>query len=1591
MSAYMSKSINFSGYSSASLTFWYKIPGIESGIDKLRVYIDSTIVWERSSAQASWTQVALSLNSYVGGSHTLKFEFYSDSSVTGEGAYLDDILVTATAPSCTEDGYEQDDTSGTAKAIADGETQNRAICTAGDEDWATFTISVAGSGVLARTGARAGLSGGDTEMWLYGPNNAATQVAYNDDAYGLWSEVTAAGLATGTYWLRVRELGNNATIQGYTLFLDITPPPCTEDGYEQDDTSGTAKAIADGETQNRAICTAGDEDWATFTISVAGSGVLARTGARAGLSGGDTEMWLYGPNNAATQVAYNDDAYGLWSEVTAAGLATGTYWLRVRELGNNATIQGYTLFLDITPPPCTEDGYEQDDTSGTAKAIADGETQNRAICTAGDQDWARFTLSGPGDVLIRTASRAGYVGGDTELWLYGPNSSTTQIAYNDDYTGLWSQISVASLPAGTYYVKVQEYGNNGTIDGYTLFLDITTPTLPPDAYESDDTAGASKTISDNETQNRDIHVAGNEDWARFTLTQNSDVLVRTGARGGFAGGDTVMWLYGPNSSTAQIGYNDDSSGLWSQITAANLAPGTYYVRIQEYGNNGTIDGYTLYLDITQAGLAPDAYEADDTAGAAKTISDGETQNRNVHVAGNEDWARFTLTQNSDVLVRTGARGGFAGGDTVMWLYGPNSSTAQIGYNDDSSGLWSQITAANLAPGTYYVRIQEYGNNGTIDGYTLFLDATPVAITGDAYEPDNTPADAKVINDAETQNRSIHLAGNVDWTRFTLTGPSDVLLRTGPRAGFAGGDTVMWLYGPNSSATQVAYNDDASGVWSQITAANLPPGTYYIRIEEYGNNGTIDGYTLFLDTTPVAITGDAYEPDNTPADAKVITDGETQNRSIHLSGNEDWARFTLAGPSDVVLRTGPRSGFVGGDTVMWLYGPNSSATQVAYNDDASGVWSQITAASLPPGTYYVRIQEYGNNGTIDGYTLFLDATAVVITGDTYEPDNTSADSKLISDGETQNRSIHLPGNVDWARFTLGGPSDVLLRTGPRTGFSGGDTVMWLYGPNSAATQVAYNDDTSGAWSQITAANLPAGTYYVRVEEYGNNGTIDGYTLFLDVTGVAPPTDDHGNTIADATGVSVNSTTQGNIEVAGDIDYYRLTLASAGRLSVYTTGQTDTYGYLKDASGNNIVSDDDGAGSGNFRITRDLAAGIYYVAVRHYRSTGMGAYQLVTAFSQPMEPPLLQLANRLSQGVTDFFANQYQNDHRKWLFSVSVGGHLTVLWAAVGDAVELGPSAGAVMNVDLADYLSVTPEGRDGYLTVWLEGALTVLDVGRGIPIVNFGAAPIDFDVTEPDPRRSFSISLLSGTLPVAGFALGSWDSDSGFSTHSGAWEVHSEAVLSLLEISKGLYQFEVHRLVIDAATTTALNNGLLSPVAPLTTIHQLQQQLVRELVEAQSGSFSGPFRRFTGKDDGTHVDNTAVLEHFAIKARDGSWIENLTFPTVPDLFGIPLVGWETGVRVRNVGNNTSHFFVKALSWPAGWNVGANDGGVLTPLLDHKWDFQLIAGQVVDLPFVVAPTSSAADGRIVFELWHDGLGFWANTLLDTRSFAVRVQRP
>lgn len=104
------------------------------------------------------------------------------------------------------------------------------------------------------------------------------------------------------------------------------------------------------------------------------------------------------------------------------------------------------------------------------------------------------------------------------------------------------------------------------------------------------------------------------------------------------------------------------------------------------------------------------------------------------------------------------------------------------------------------------------------------------------------------------------------------------------------------------------------------------------------------------------------------------------------------------------------------------------------------------------------------------------------------------------------------------------------------------------------------------------------------------------------------DSVGNSCSTATALSNISSISSAIDSAGDVDYFKIAMLQNGSLTVGSTGSTDTYGDLKDGNCNTIASNDDTNGTNNFSISKTLNAGTYYIAIRHYRSSGTGSYSV-----------------------------------------------------------------------------------------------------------------------------------------------------------------------------------------------------------------------------------------------------------------------------------------------------------------------------------------------------------------------------------------------
>jgi hypothetical protein len=215
MTAYLERTVNLTGHTNATLSFWYKIPSIESCCDFARVMAGNTELWSTNGVQLAWTLVNLSLESFIGTTQTLRFEFYSDGSITNEGWYLDDITLTDAAT--TSPPPANDDFSSARVIVGSigsvGSSNRGATSEAGEPDpgnsiwfrWTPYTNGI----VTFRTGG----SAFDTLLCVYTGNSLASlaSVACDDN-----SDTNNASLvsfnATGgaTYYISVRGAGGDS-------------------------------------------------------------------------------------------------------------------------------------------------------------------------------------------------------------------------------------------------------------------------------------------------------------------------------------------------------------------------------------------------------------------------------------------------------------------------------------------------------------------------------------------------------------------------------------------------------------------------------------------------------------------------------------------------------------------------------------------------------------------------------------------------------------------------------------------------------------------------------------------------------------------------------------------------------------------------------------------------------------------------------------------------------------------------------------------------------------------------------------------------------------------------------------------------------------------------------------------------------------------------------------------------------------------------------------------------------------------------------------------------------------------------------------
>ena len=269
---------------------------------------------------------------------------------------------------------------------------------------------------------------------------------------------------------------------------------------------------------------------------------------------------------------------------------------------------------------------------------------------------------------------------------------------------------------------------------------------------------------------------------------------------------------------------------------------------------------------------------------------------------------------------------------------------------------------------------------------------------------------------------------------------------------------------------------------------------------YDNGYSSDVYLL---ERLVDLGGDSYEGDGVSALGTLIQSGQSQTHSIKPAWDEDWLTLTLDGPGVIMLETSGTSG----DTILRLF--DDDHNEIA-SDDHSGAneFSYIVAGSsrdpLPAGTYYVKVEEDGDDAVIEEYSIHLLVKNVVI----------------MKPGTYDDSSTAITYTGSWSQDDLSGATEghwhvSTAEDGEAEVVFTGKQIRVIYGKDSdLGTLAVYIDEVlvdtidenaaSAQHQQIWESNaLSSGEHTLRlVHSSGTKVVLDGLTIFAEALPEAP---------------------------------------------------------------------------------------------------------------------------------------------------------------------------------------------------------------------------------------------------------------------------------------------------------------------------------------------------------------------------------------------------------------------------------------------------------------------------------------------------------
>lgn len=641
----------------------------------------------------------------------------------------------------------------------------------------------------------------------------------------------------------------------------------------------------------------------------------------------------------------------------------------------------------------------------------------------------------------------------------------------------------------------------------------------------------------------DIAPGGDLDWYRMRVEHGQRYSFTLDAVPNAEGGaiDPVLVIYDAQGNS--LAFNDDNNmSLNSALRFSPQQSGEIFVEARAYGENET-GRYRL-----AATAAP--VPADDVGNDASTqvrLTPGRQVAGALEYEGDADWYRLSVRSGQRYLVTLA---GAEGADEPLvdpLLRVLDRDGNELVMNDDADmSLNSSLEYIPQQSGEVFVEARAYAD--------AYAGSYVLNVTAERAPTDNISAERNTrgrINVGESVDGTLDFAGDTDWYRVRLEGGQTyrfALSRTGDNPL---GDPLLRVIG--AGGEELALDDDGGSELNSYLEFTAPStGTYYIEAAAFAG-GSTGAYTL------TARAGDV--PADTSTDAILSANGDWREGMLSPAGDRDWYRVDLTEGHAIRVGVDSTQGMDAlGDPYLVLYGPDG--VEVARDDDSGeGLNAFLEYQATQTGPHYIEARGYSEDAQ--------GAYIVALLGG--EIGSSVDDADYISaGGEGRVSVIGSEGDVDWFMIEMieGRPYRFNLMSMGEGGLA--DPALTLY--NSNGQQVAYDDDGgTGFNSYLTFMSPTGGTYFAGVSAFGNTGT---GSYWLSVSDMDVP----GHTATDEELDSAGDDRLSRIDMAGDLDNYRVHLEGGQTYLIAVVGEGDSpladpFVAVLNESGERIASDDD----------------------------------------------------------------------------------------------------------------------------------------------------------------------------------------------------------------------------------------------------------------------------------------------------------------------------------------------------------------------------------------------------------------------------------